>query len=432
MENRNVYLIMILFVGILIVGGMLPQAIGRNTNYLYTLQTTLQQQRLDYNDVIDFHTLVIDAETATRSINTDMYEGIKFKYISGTVVENNLYDFTFKVGEDLSITRTVRVNTEDHSQTGSKLLTFGTGTISSKHAYIYITGIIGSGDNIYPMVDFKIYQTDVTSLTHGSCTKDTDCSFGMNCYSEKCSSIICPGESLPFQHTCKCTLDYAKCQDRGFDRADLDNCICTNNDISYYCGNGVCGIGETYSNCPADCVNPNPDECSNDNDCYDDEYCDSGDCEELDCPTGKHPESHECVDDIEPVEECGNGICGTGETYSNCPADCVNPNPEDCVVDSDCPGILLAVEHGSQITECISGSCVLVITCDEDYHKDGQVCISDDIPQPTCEEGEVMHEGECMSEFEKIMKENFILIAGVLVFFILLVVILKTKGKKRR
>ncbi|MHA1743692.1 MAG: hypothetical protein ACTSV6_05520, partial [Candidatus Heimdallarchaeota archaeon] len=47
-----------------------------------------------------------------------------------------------------------------------------------------------------------------------------------------------------------------------------------------YCGDGVCGEGENYENCPQDCG---------------------------ECP---------------PTSYCGDGVCGEGENYENCPQDC--------------------------------------------------------------------------------------------------------------
>ena len=52
-----------------------------------------------------------------------------------------------------------------------------------------------------------------------------------------------------------------------------------------YCGNGFCGVNETYINCPQDCTAP------------------------------------------PPTEWCGNGFCGIGEDYINCPQDCNAPPP---------------------------------------------------------------------------------------------------------
>lgn len=45
------------------------------------------------------------------------------------------------------------------------------------------------------------------------------------------------------------------------------------------CGNGICGTGETNTNCPEDC----------------------------------------------PVNNCGNGVCNSGETIATCPQDCTAP-----------------------------------------------------------------------------------------------------------
>lgn len=57
-----------------------------------------------------------------------------------------------------------------------------------------------------------------------------------------------------------------------------------------WCGNGFCGVGEDYNNCPADCAAP---------------------------------------------EWCGNGFCGIGEDYNNCPADCAAPPPATSMMSID-------------------------------------------------------------------------------------------------
>lgn len=132
--------------------------------------------------------------------------------------------------------------------------------------------------------------------------------------------------------------------------------------ITVSCGDGVCGSGETCSNCPSDCggcgggfyvCTPNwtctdwstcsPEgkqmrTCTDLNRCgtiknkpaeiqnctyIEPTYCGDGICQAnencSDCPKdcGACP----------PVVVCGNRICEVGENYTNCPADCPAPPP---------------------------------------------------------------------------------------------------------
>jgi len=58
------------------------------------------------------------------------------------------------------------------------------------------------------------------------------------------------------------------------------------------------------------------------------------------CGTNKECSAGTCVDKapVVPAEVCGNGVCGAGETYSNCPSDCEAP-PMDMTV----PTILVII-----------------------------------------------------------------------------------------
>jgi hypothetical protein len=56
------------------------------------------------------------------------------------------------------------------------------------------------------------------------------------------------------------------------------------------CGNGICEVGESCSNCPQDCK----------------------------CPNGYQCQEGICL----PTPVCGNGYCEKGETPENCPEDC--------------------------------------------------------------------------------------------------------------
>jgi hypothetical protein len=83
-----------------------------------------------------------------------------------------------------------------------------------------------------------------------------------------------------------------------------------------YCGDGVCGSGETRYNCSSDCYSgclaaPKEEEPPTESFYVCGDYsCDPGEptsCPE-DCPYGGG--------------YCGDGVCGSGETRYNCSSDC--------------------------------------------------------------------------------------------------------------
>src|SRR3989344_4924196 len=125
---------------------------------------------------------------------------------------------------------------------------------------------------------------------------------------------------------------------------NIDQCVC--HQIVPFCGNGICEAGETYAQCPADCILPctpnwtclNWGECQNDlqrRECYDLNNCDL----DLDRP----PEIRSCrpgcevacqgcqtinldACQCEPVTPCcGNNSCETQENVWSCRADCGVP-----------------------------------------------------------------------------------------------------------
>ena len=68
-----------------------------------------------------------------------------------------------------------------------------------------------------------------------------------------------------------------------------------------YCGDGVCDVGENYTNCPEDC--PQPTEVIQVNNLQNGSITNSTIINAL-------------------KSKCGNGICDEGETYKTCPQDC--------------------------------------------------------------------------------------------------------------
>jgi len=122
------------------------------------------------------------------------------------------------------------------------------------------------------------------------------------------------------------------CQLRGFDGGSLA-CYpntCTFNTTGCFndnnCGNGVCDSGETAANCWEDCgcgngiINVG-------------EQCDDTNLNNQTCQSLGHTggtlyciyasctfDTSSCTDD--PGGYCGDGVCGIGEHWGNCPADC--------------------------------------------------------------------------------------------------------------
>ena len=96
------------------------------------------------------------------------------------------------------------------------------------------------------------------------------------------------------------------------------------------CGNGICDSGETTTNCPQDCkaasqcgdgIKDSNEECDGNDfgttskDCkiFDSKYSSGS----LKCTSCKIDTS-----DCKTASKCGNGICDSGETTTNCPQDC--------------------------------------------------------------------------------------------------------------
>ncbi len=104
-----------------------------------------------------------------------------------------------------------------------------------------------------------------------------------------------------------------------------------------YCGDGVCDVGENYTNCPEDCPQP---------------------IEVVQVNSSQNRVTNSTVIDS-LKSKCGNGICDDGETYKTCPQDCPSGSLDgycdrvkdgrcdpDCKngEDPDCPRILTSRE----------------------------------------------------------------------------------------
>lgn len=89
---------------------------------------------------------------------------------------------------------------------------------------------------------------------------------------------------------------------------------------SYYCGDGYCDAGESYSSCYSDCQNYRPDGTS----CYYASQCTGGYCVHGYCRSSSY--------------YCGDNYCDAwaGETCSECASDCKKCDGESCSSASEC------------------------------------------------------------------------------------------------
>jgi hypothetical protein len=81
------------------------------------------------------------------------------------------------------------------------------------------------------------------------------------------------------------------------------------------CGDGVCGVGENYCSCPADCAEY---DCLHENGMSMLADASTNDCCEGLVPAevpGTTCSQYTCI-------RCGDGQCGLFETPQNCPVDC--------------------------------------------------------------------------------------------------------------
>ena len=99
-----------------------------------------------------------------------------------------------------------------------------------------------------------------------------------------------------------------------------------------YCGNGICDGSESVSSCPGDCGSA----CTSEGQTYSVHPASLQCCAGLTVVSCASPSSsgtcQSCVG-ASVCTRCGNGICGPGENYCNCPSDCSSgpiPQPSTC------------------------------------------------------------------------------------------------------
>lgn len=208
------------------------------------------------------------------------------------------------------------------------------------------------------------------------------------------------------------------------------------------CGDGMCTIGETFQNCPSDCLSGGKDG-----------YCDSvsdGICDP-DCRQNQDPDCNNSIEENESF--CGDGVCNADENYLKCSFDCPSGGNDDyCdsvkdgICDSDClqgadqdcvePENKTSVQNtsASGCGNTICDSTETYYSCPQDCHSGGRdgYCdsVSDGICDPDCSPNQ---DSDCTpsSTPAKTDASTKILIAaifGVIMLFIILFIIIRIKS----
>ncbi len=178
--------------------------------------------------------------------------------------------------------------------------------------------------------------------------------------SEQCTTCTPDGMPLPEDGVC--------CGDSSMLNSSFipDNGTCNGSycwePMCAACGDGTCGAGENYCSCPEDCGGLT---------CVQEHGVAMEDLGIYDCCDGLIPVSlpgvsgcsqYMCVD-------CGDGICGLGETSQNCLADCGSCAEEGDWFDAGqqgecCPGLtLLQVSEGISNGQCAPLDCGVYGVC---------------------------------------------------------------------
>jgi Cys-rich repeat protein len=131
---------------------------------------------------------------------------------------------------------------------------------------------------------------------------------------------------------------------------------------------------------------PNEIGCTDDADCAEGEFCDSGECEE------QEEEEDECTEDA----DCDEGfMCSDGE--------CVEVEEPECAEDADC-----AENETCSEGECVEleePECVEDADCAENETCSEGECVEAEQPECTedadCDEGYICSEGTCLEQIEQ-------------------------------
>lgn len=206
-----------------------------------------------------------------------------------------------------------------------------------------------------PTTTTTIPATTTTITEIISCSDDFDCPSKMKCENSVCVDVGCVGEdeSIPSmsinpknrEHMAtECcggltVIEWPKIYDENCDFTGIVGYpagVCTK------CGNGLCEYPETKCNCPEDCVEG---ECYTEGESFDlletpNATCCSG-LTQITMSVPEEPIGKEdyCVAPSCPCyicTECGDGTCGKGENWCNCPDDCERPEEVPCIENVEC------------------------------------------------------------------------------------------------
>jgi len=274
----------------------------------------------------------------------------------------------------------------------------------------------GLDDDHNGLCDYPASEcTDGAAPGDGACACEPD----FDCVPQLCENgqqtVDCTDQAIP-----KCQPDYSYGQDCEICPGVtcglcqfLDEASCTCVDQSDCCGNNLCeppaeDPDTCLADCPAECVSEwdctawEPEPCPEDGiqtrECFDANAClmpiNPPDltqtcgltCPGLSCGSCQQINTAACVcEQLLPC--CGNGFCETGETYEQCPADCILP----CTPSWTCSAWSACVD-GSESRECqdlnncnlnlgrppeiraCGGSCEVACTTCETLNSVGCIC----------------------------------------------------------
>ncbi len=275
-----------------------------------------------------------------------------------------------------------------------------------------------------------------------------------------CAEKMCGLDEIYISRTCpeECDLMIEYCR-------AMPTCITP----VEYCDNGICGEGETYENCPADCPAPvctkTPSGCDDGNPCtY--ETVNYATCECVYTPLeGVHStcsgevgcKRYICrwgtctLEDIPycTITECGNGDCEADENYLTCPSDCPNPCdgmqcPDKCsaegyylLINGECTVISGVPQCNYQRKACPYGCDSISIKCIEPTPEcrtnsdcdDSDACTTDECVGELCYHYPITN---CVDDNPTACTEGEINILGTCIttttFIIIIIIILAIIG----